>query len=63
VSRPSGAQVFVDGRFVGTTPLRLSDVAAGSHAVRIALPGHRRWVTSVNVSPGERSRVAASLER
>lgn len=62
-SRPRGAQVFVDGRLVGTTPLLLSAVRPGTHAVRIDLRGHRRWVASVDVAPGERQRVAASLER
>ena len=63
VSRPSGAQVFVDGRLVGRTPLVLSDMRPGAHAVRIALPGHQRWVTTVDVAAGSRARVAASLER
>lgn len=63
VSRPAGAQVFLDGRLVGRTPLTLSQVSAGSHAVRLALPGHQRWVTTVDVAPGAHARVAASLER
>jgi hypothetical protein len=62
LSRPTGAEVFVDGALVGRTPLSLPGVEAGGHAVRIALPGHQRWVTSVEVRPGERTRVAASLE-
>ena len=62
-SRPRGAQVFVDGRLVGTTPLMLTEVRPGTHAVRIDLRGHRRWVASVDVAPGARQRVAASLER
>jgi hypothetical protein len=62
-SRPRGAQVFVNGRLVGTTPLVLTDVRPGTHAVRIDLRGYRRWVASVDVTPGERHRVAASLER
>jgi hypothetical protein len=61
-SRPPGAQVFVDGRLVGTTPLR-QEVAPGSHAVRLALPAHRPWVTRVDVARGEQARVAGSLER
>ena len=63
VSRPAGAQVFVDGRLVGTTPLVLPAVTPGAHAVRIALPGHQRWVTTVDLAAGSRARVAASLER
>lgn len=63
VSRPSGAQVFLDERLVGTTPLSLGGVAAGTHGVRIALPQHRRWATVVTVTDDSRVRVAASLER
>ena len=62
-SRPRGARVFVDGRLVGETPLSLPGVAPGEHAVRIDLIGYQRWVTRVTVAPGERTRVAASLER
>jgi hypothetical protein len=62
-SRPKGAQVWMDGRLVGATPLLLPEVTAGAHAVRIELPGYRSWITSVAVSRGERARVAASLER
>jgi hypothetical protein len=62
-SRPTGAQVWIDGRLVGTTPLQLSSVETGSHALRLELPGYRPWTTSVSVSRGERARVAASLEQ
>jgi hypothetical protein len=61
-SRPAGAQVFLDGVLVGRTPLVVSDVKRGSHRVRIELAGHRPWTTSVNVEPGARVRVGASLE-
>lgn len=63
LSRPSGAQVILDGRSVGRTPLTLSNIAPGPHSVRLEIPGFNRWATSVDVRPGTRSRVAASLER
>ena len=63
VSRPSGAQVVLDGRSIGRTPLVVPGVSAGSHDVRLELPGFRRWATSVQVAPGTRTRVAASLEQ
>ena len=63
LSRPDGAQVFVDGALVGRTPLLVASVAPGMHDVRIELPGHRRWATAVRVEPGTRARVAASLEQ
>lgn len=62
-SRPSGASVFVDNRAVGTTPLTIADVAAGTHTVRIELEGYRRWSTAAQVTAGERSRVRASLDK
>ena len=63
LSRPSGAQVLVDGRVIGRTPLVISEVRSGSHDVRLELSGFRRWTTSVQVTPGTRTRVAASLEQ
>jgi hypothetical protein len=62
-SRPRGARVFLDGQVVGTTPVLVQDVRPGPHAVRIDLAGHRRWVTTIDMAPGARQRVAASLER
>lgn len=61
-SRPAGAWVFLDGRRIGTTPLRMS-VATGGHVVRLELDGYRRWSSSVRVTAGERNRVTASLEQ
>jgi hypothetical protein len=60
-SRPMGAAVTIDGRPVGTTPLTLTTLSPGGHSVRIERNGYRPWTTTVDVKPGERSRVAASL--
>ncbi len=62
-SRPIGAAVYVDGRLAGRTPLQLTDVAAGSHVVRLEHDGYRRWSSAVRVVSGERNRVTASLEK
>jgi len=61
-SHPSGAQVFVDDNLIGTTPLLLSNVAAGSKRLRLELSGYKSWTTSVQVEPGARRPVSASLE-
>jgi hypothetical protein len=63
VSRPPGAEVVIDGRTVGRTPLVISNVRSGAHDVRMQLSGFRRWATKVHVRPGARTRVAASLEQ
>ena len=62
-SRPSGAAVIIDGRRVGTTPMSLGDVAAGSHAVRLERDGYRIWTSGISISAGEQNRITASLEK
>jgi hypothetical protein len=62
-SRPTGARVWLNDSLVGTTPVKFSRVRAGSHAIRIELPGYRPWTTAVTVGGGEQRRVRASLER
>ena len=62
-SRPRGATVYVDGKNVGVTPLRLGDIAFGPHAVRLELANHSTWRTSTNVVVGREARVTGSLER
>ena len=62
-SRPRGASVFVDGRRVGVTPLRVPDVPIGAHVVRLELPDHQIWSVSARVTAGEQTRVTGSLER
>jgi hypothetical protein len=63
VSRPSGAQVILDGRSIGRTPLSIAGISDGTHDIRLDLPGFRGWATTVQVRPGEQTRVAASLEQ
>ena len=63
VSRPPGAQVIVDGKTIGKTPLTISDVAAGDHSVQLVLTGFKGWSTTVDVKAGSSTRVAASLEQ
>lgn len=62
-SRPSGANVFVDNRLIGTTPFSLSEIVTGDHTIRIELSGYRRWSSPVRIIASERNRVTASLER
>ena len=62
-SRPAGAQVFLDGRLIGVTPLSVGSVPAGEHTVQLEYPGYRRWSSPVHIVGSENSRVTASLEK
>jgi len=54
--------VFVDDRPVGTTPVRVPDVAPGSRVVRLELLDPRSGTEVALVGPGKTTRVAGSLE-
>ena len=62
-SRPRGARVLIDGKFMGTTPVRIPDIGIGSHVVRLQLAEHGDWTTSTRVASGQEVRVTGSLER
>jgi PEGA domain len=57
---PGGAHVFVDGRYVGVTPV-VWDVAAGSHVVRIEREGYERWSGAVQAVAEKTVNVAVKL--
>ena len=61
-SNPTGARVILDGKPVGTTPLQLKGIAAGTHAVQLELPNYQTWRTSTTILPGRQARVSGSLE-
>ncbi|MBP8273219.1 MAG: PEGA domain-containing protein, partial [Acidobacteria bacterium] len=62
-SRPKGAQVTIDGRALGATPLSAPGFAPGTHSVRVELAGYKPVTTSVTVKAGETARVAVTLEQ
>jgi hypothetical protein len=60
-STPPGAEISVDGNFVGDTPSELA-VAAGAHTITISKRGYKPWERKLTVSGGKVT-VAAELER
>ena len=59
-STPSDAEAFVDGQFVGYTPVSFG-TTPGRHEVRIEREGYDTYRTTVNVVAGETARVSANL--
>ena len=59
---PGGA-VFINRKPVGQTPVRISDLKAGSHLVWIERDGYRRFTRVVQVPANRVSRLSAELER
>jgi hypothetical protein len=61
-SNPSGAEAYVDGQFVGYTPLTYG-TRSGNHNVEVRLSGYNTYSTSVNVPGGQTASVNAGLEQ
>ncbi len=50
-SSPSGGEIYVDGKFFGSTPSDIS-LASGEHIVKVML-GDKEWTRTVQVTSGE----------
>lgn len=61
-STPSGADITLDGQYVGSTPSVL-DVSAGKHVVAVTMPGFEQWKRDLTVSPGSELTVNAVLQK
>ncbi len=61
-SSPPGAEVTVDGKYVGSTPSVLT-LSTGNHTVEVSLPGFAQWKRELTVSPGSELTVNAVLEK
>jgi hypothetical protein len=60
-SSPTGANVYLDGDFVGYTPMSFG-TRPGNHDVRFEAEGYETFTTRVNVRPGGTESVNANLE-
>jgi hypothetical protein len=53
-SEPSGADVFVDRKFRGNTPLHLSSIATGKHELRLDnIKGYKDYVIDIELLTGQ----------
>jgi hypothetical protein len=61
-SNPPGADVLVDGEFVGNSPSILK-LAPGKHNVTVKSPGYQDWSKEVAVQPGSEVQLTANLKK
>ncbi len=61
-STPVGAEITLDGKYVGSTPSTVN-VAPGAHAVVISMPGFAQWKRDLTVTTGSELTVNAVLEK
>lgn len=61
-STPAGAQVFVDGVSLGTSPVLVKDVPAGQHTWRVQLPSGESIGGVVQVAAQKQAKVMGAAE-
>ncbi|NJF26148.1 PEGA domain-containing protein, partial [Thermococcus sp. Bubb.Bath] len=60
-SKPSGAEVYVDGHAIGTTPLTGYAISTGEHTIKLSKDGYHDYTETVLINPGETKEVHATL--
>lgn len=61
-SNPTGADILVDGDFVGNSPAALK-LAAGKHTVVVRMSGYTDWSREITVQSGSEVQLTANLEK
>ncbi len=61
-SQPPGADIEIDGSFVGNTPSEI-EVAEGEHTVTVKKAGFKDWERKLKVSGGSNVSLSAELEK
>ena len=61
ISSPSGASVYLDGSYRGTTPKTLKRVSTGSHTIKLLKLGYKDDTTPCPVKAGKRIKINANL--
>jgi hypothetical protein len=61
-STPSGAEITLDGKYVGSTPSEIG-VSTGSHVVVFSLAGFAEWKRELSVLPGSQLTISAILQK
>ena len=61
-SEPPGAEIEVNGEWIGNTPTTLK-VDASRTVLRLTLGGYRTWERTFTTNPGDRRTISASLTK
>jgi hypothetical protein len=61
-SDPVGAEIYLDGEMVGSTPSTLV-IPSGSHQFRVHASGHPDWTRTVKLLPGSEISLSAALDK
>lgn len=60
-SSPSFAEVYIDGKYVGVTPLDVPDLTVGEHFLSVRKNGYEKYTSLIEVSADKTGSILASL--
>jgi len=60
-SSPSGAMVYIDGNYIGETPLTNYTLSPGNHEITIKKYGYTEYMKTVTITIGKKTTLSASL--
>ena len=61
-SNPAGADVSLDGNFIGNSPASLM-LSAGKHTITVKMSGWKDWARDITVQAGSEVQLTATLEK
>jgi hypothetical protein len=61
-STPNGAEIYVDGAFIGSAPIELYRVEPGQHVLEAKKTGFQIWRRTITIQPGAPVTVRAELQ-
>jgi PEGA domain len=61
-STPAGADITVDGKYLGNTPSEIP-LSTGTHVVILSMPGFTQWKRDLTVSSGSELTIGAILQK
>ena len=62
-STPIGANVTIDGKMAGTTPLKLDNIFVGNHSVKITKTGYSDYTQTVTINEGKTVTINTTLTK
>ena len=62
-STPIGANVTIDGKMAGTTPLKLDNIFVGNHSVKITKTGYSDYTQTVTIDEGKTVTINTTLTK
>ncbi len=62
-SGPKNAKIYLDGKYVGTTPERIESIIPGTHEIKVQMDEYDVWGETINIEAGKEHVITATLQR